>query len=277
MSKLNELMTFGKGAVMDDCAFFSGTNHHLSPTYGGKTLDWFATDTVDRLNDKYSGGDISYVFNSDGYRCDELQQSDLLVIGCSYTFGVGLPVDQTWGYDLATTMGSPYINIAWPGAGAKYMARAIGKVLGVVKPKKVVALMPYNYRMELCLSDDRIAVFTKTAGMVNLLPPRDKDRMNAFIMYSTKKQEDFELLTAVSQINHMCGLVGADFLWSDWTYSEPRSQWYLDMRHSVGTYIEQSVMDNHTRWVDLEKKARDSTHPSSEFHKLLANKFKEYL
>lgn len=270
---LSELNTFSNSVVQDSSAIFSSTKHHLWRDNASKSKEWFATDVPRRKNEEYSGGPISYNFNSDGYRCDELGESDFLFLGCSYTFGVGLPVDDCWAKIVADASGVPYQNVSWPGAGSQYMLRTTSKVISKVKPKVIMALMPYNFRMELVNSDGSLGVFTKTAGMINLLPPKDRDRMNAYMMFTTKEQEDFMLLSNMMAIEALATAYGSRLIWSDWTYSEPRSEYYTEHAKLIGEYKQTTIMDNHTRWTDLSKKARDSTHPASEFHKQLADVF----
>lgn len=266
MSKISELLTFTEKTPIDDSVFFQGTKHQLWQENANTTKNWFATDTMDRINSKYQGADITYKFNSDGYRCDELQPSDFLFLGCSYSIGVGLPVDDVWAKIIADRHSAPYVNISWPGAGAAYMGRLLAKTIDAIRPKYVIGLFPYNFRMELMLSDGRLGVFTKTSGMINLLPAKDKDRMNAFMLYSSSQQEDFELLTNVMHMSQLSNAYGAKFLWGDWVYRQERSDWYVNHRNQIPGYIDSTIMDNHTRWESLDTKARDSTHPGKAFH-----------
>lgn len=53
--------------------------------------------------------DVKYTFNSDGWRImpdgDPDAKNDLLLFGCSFTFGIGLEDEQTWPWKLAKLLG----------------------------------------------------------------------------------------------------------------------------------------------------------------------------
>ena len=73
------------------------------------TLPWSSTDSLENWNktgetsekQEYSA-DFVYHHNAHGYRCDEFEDimnrptKKLLVLGCSHTYGVGVPEEHTW-------------------------------------------------------------------------------------------------------------------------------------------------------------------------------------
>lgn len=56
--------------------------------------------------------DVKYTFNSKGWRitpeADPDAENDLLLFGCSFTFGTGLEDEQTWAWRLASLLGSKW-------------------------------------------------------------------------------------------------------------------------------------------------------------------------
>lgn len=72
--------------------------------------------------------DVKYTFDARGRRImpprpDTPPAAELMIFGCSYTFGYGLENDQTWAWLLATDLGSEWkvINYAENGYGAQQM------------------------------------------------------------------------------------------------------------------------------------------------------------
>ena len=70
------------------------------------TLPWSSTDSLENWNknsekQEYSA-EFKYHHNAHGYRCDEFEDimnrptKKLLVLGCSNTYGVGVPEEHTW-------------------------------------------------------------------------------------------------------------------------------------------------------------------------------------
>ena len=63
---------------------------------------------------------IEYRYNQDGFRGSDfdLQQRALMVLGCSFTFGVGLAEKQVWPWIVAAQLGMPCMTLAWGGCGS---------------------------------------------------------------------------------------------------------------------------------------------------------------
>jgi hypothetical protein len=90
-----------------------------------------------------------YVVNK--YNCRSVEFFDspeLLVAGCSQTFGVGVPVEGTWSYFLANSLNVKYANTALPGGSIQTI---VNNVLAYIrefgKPKTLALLLPELTRM----------------------------------------------------------------------------------------------------------------------------------
>ena len=75
-----------------------------------------------KLLDRWGWTDqnVVYEINSDGWRSRDCREFDidepsLIVLGCSFTFGTGLNLEQTWGAKLAQRMGLELVNLGVPG------------------------------------------------------------------------------------------------------------------------------------------------------------------
>lgn len=60
---------------------------------------------------------IPYKLNSYGYRCEEFDNQKIMILGCSQTFGDGLPLENTWPHLLSKKINKDYINLAKGGDG----------------------------------------------------------------------------------------------------------------------------------------------------------------
>ena len=93
----------------------------------GKTLQWYCGDDSENYTDhnksswKYfnTRDKLFYEFNSLGYRTRELDTLDdyILVLGCSYTEGVGLYENEIWCNVLGKQLGIDILNLAKAGTG----------------------------------------------------------------------------------------------------------------------------------------------------------------
>jgi hypothetical protein len=64
----------------------------------------------------------SYVLNSDGFRSIELDRNvEIVALGCSHTFGVGLPVEYSWVNQLSSMLSKDIVNLSRPGASIPYL------------------------------------------------------------------------------------------------------------------------------------------------------------
>lgn len=96
---------------------------------------------------------VNYKFNKYGYRMNkELEDVDFnnyyAFFGCSYTMGVGLPIEETYSYRIAEAAGVDYINGALGGAPVELVLYNIITLLTTApnKPKVVVINWPELYR-----------------------------------------------------------------------------------------------------------------------------------
>jgi hypothetical protein len=180
-----------------------------------------------------------YVLNSSGYRSPEFFEGvDLLVSGCSFTYGIGIPESGIWGSILAEKLGMSYNNISLSGASIPWMTRqlfAYFKKYG--NPKVLVCLFPNPTKL-LFASDPDILVsdaeyvesstedFDGRKSLYNttlheVKDPKDRPE------YSRRphKLENVISLDLVIQIcmqniralEQYCRATGINFLWGTWS------------------------------------------------------------
>jgi len=96
-----------------------------------------------------------YKTNSLGYRCPEFQPlpdggKNVVVLGCSHTFGEGLEENETWVSQVAKESNKilRWWNLGQPGSSADLMIRILYGTEKVLFPKIIVACWPAQSRRE---------------------------------------------------------------------------------------------------------------------------------
>lgn len=68
----------------------------------------------------WSSRPVDYRINAQGFRMAEMAEVDwnnyLAVFGCSFTVGVGMPLEELFSHRIAQELGLDYVNLAQPGA-----------------------------------------------------------------------------------------------------------------------------------------------------------------
>ncbi len=98
----------------------------------------------------------NYEINSAGFRGKEFTYSPhIIALGCSHTFGVGLPIEFTWPNVVSRLTGiDDVVNLGRSGSSIAYQVRCLINYIRIYgQPKIVLATFPNLTRYEYC--DDR--------------------------------------------------------------------------------------------------------------------------
>jgi hypothetical protein len=113
------------------------------------SLDWMPSDTEEKyirtpadFKEVWNKVKISYDINSWGFRSPEIDDSKKLLpfFGCSFTFGIGMPVEHTYPYLMAKDLGIDYVNFAIPGGGYDGVYRLMKAWLPLIDCDYVVTM-----------------------------------------------------------------------------------------------------------------------------------------
>jgi hypothetical protein len=140
-------------------------NFHHYQQYKNKTLLWLETDSEESFNvhmknserrdqlKKYGWdrtGCITYSFNSHGYRCEEFDNSPgFIALGCSFTVGIGLPVDHTWPSIVGKELGLAAWNLGIGNGSMDTCFRFLYHYIEKLNVNYVLLLTPPVQRFEL--------------------------------------------------------------------------------------------------------------------------------
>lgn len=97
-----------------------------------------------------------YTYTERGFRkTDPIDNPDILAIGCSQTWGVGVPDDAIWAEVLSKNLSMSYFNLGVPGASIVHLViLAIDYIEKYGNPKYVVALWPDIRRILMPVDTD---------------------------------------------------------------------------------------------------------------------------
>lgn len=142
---------------------------HVGLHSARQTLSWMPTDTQesftrmiqDPVHRQYfeqqgwlEPNAITYKINSHGFRSEEFEtdQPCMLALGCSYTMGIGLPVESLWSSLIGAKLNLKVYNLGWGGSSADTCYRLARYWIPVLRPRLVAMLAPPRTRVELLMA-----------------------------------------------------------------------------------------------------------------------------
>lgn len=176
-------------------------------------------------------GNSRYSVNS--YNCRSVEFFDtpeLLVAGCSQTFGIGVPTEGTWPSFVAKELGVEYVNTALPGGSTQtIVTNVLAYIRKFGKPKRILMLLPELTRMTVVDADGLI--HRRYAGEPPVIRYEDlsfrEDPTNAGRPKYSKLPHNWEdilplqatvaqSMSALTTLIQYCRDTGIELLWSCW-------------------------------------------------------------
>jgi hypothetical protein len=140
--------------------------------YKNLELPWIPADLEERYNENlvsqyqvladnnWINNHFTYKFNSHGFRCGEFSHKpSAMFLGCSFTCGIGLPVERTWSHLVAKSMNLQSVNLGIGGVGPDTAFRLAHHYIPQIQPKLVVFLQPPDGRFSMVSGDGKIYDF----------------------------------------------------------------------------------------------------------------------
>ncbi len=139
---------------------------HSGTVNASQNLEWMPTDTKERFEDLMNYGPhreyfqakgwdrpgaITYKINQYGFRCNEFElgTKSVVALGCSYTFGTGLPLEDTWSHIVAKSLILECYNLACGGISADTCFMLARFWIPVLRPQLVVMAAPPVDRIDV--------------------------------------------------------------------------------------------------------------------------------
>lgn len=137
-----------------------------------KPLSWYPCDTEELfdsnwnnpktrkilIDNNWTKDSITYKSNDFGFRMPkniseiEIGRCDFY-LGCSHTFGIGLNLEDTWGWKLSQKRGLDFVNLGYPGGSIESQYRMLRSWAKFLQPKRAFTLGTYPGRREILRYD----------------------------------------------------------------------------------------------------------------------------
>jgi hypothetical protein len=188
---------------------------------------------------------ITYQYNSHGFRCKEFNNEPCyLALGCSYTEGVGLPVEQTWPVLLSTATNKSILNLGIGSASFDTCVRILDHYIDKLNILGVFLLQPHHGRLEL---------FNKFDFPENFLPNQShSDKSHVYTEWiSSDKNIEYNVKKNTYSIQYLCNTKNIPYLVLD-----------IDAEEQLGNLI-----------ITGEDHARDLWHSGISTQRRISNLF----
>jgi len=187
--------------------------------YANQTLYWLRVDTKERYEknllekrhllekNNWIDKSFTYKFNSHGFRSDEFtEKPTIMFLGCSLTFGMGIPVENTWCSLIAEELKLIPANLGISGSSADTAFRLCHGYIDLIKPKIIVFINPPEIRTEY---------FNNEEWPENLGIWYNKDS-EIFVKWSLDENNNyFQMQKNILGIKAMCYERGIKFVYGD--------------------------------------------------------------
>lgn len=162
-------------------------------------IRFYRRDSPDKIRNgnPYTEDQISYKWNSHGFRCNDFVEGsrNILCLGDSFTVGLGLPVEDTWPMQVGKLY-DPEVevyNLGLCAGSYDYALRAIHKTVDVLKPEAIFILTPLVSNREVPLKKRMItfkpSAITEDNASIPLAPLTQLLMDPTFIAYNKNRNE----------------------------------------------------------------------------------------
>ena len=242
--------------------------------YAGKTSTWCPSDTELRFDQNmadpkqrklmeeygWTRDNVSYTFNKDGFRSEEFTyepDDSVLFLGCSHTVGLGVDLESSWTYKVASSLGLRHYNLGVGGGGPDMCFRLAHHWIPRLRPKYVMMLTPMAGRMEIVVENAIIQLLPKSLKhLERTLIDKLEPFYNAWLSHPANT--DMNLLKCSLGVESICNSIGVPLI------EIPLDKLELE-----------TFMGPEGWWIG--NIARDLLHPGKEWHQAVADKFLDKL
>lgn len=209
-----------------------------------------------------------YKTNSHGYRCPEFTplpsgKKNVVVLGCSHTFGEGLEDTEHWVHFLSqhNTKTLRYWNLAQPGASADKVVRILYGAEKVLFPKVIIVCWPFwsrrerlgSYAQSLMSYDELLKKENETTDKHNFLK-------NVFFVEKFAEHNNAHTFHCFAQ--EVYDIPGAKNVFSD-----------TSIKHCWPPYDNHNLPEAEKTIITEPSLARDGIHYGVEHHERFAKLF----
>lgn len=218
---------------------------HAGKRLANSALEWLSSDTPESFarmmqepeHQQYFAekgwdqpGAITYRLNSEGFRCEEFNNDPCVVaLGCSYTAGIGLPVETTWPWLVGQALGLQVVNLAWGGYAADSCFRLAEHWLPRLNPAVVVMLAPPVDRVEVLTQKDHMVYMPTNMPLTASDPFITEWMLNSENSRLNSVKNKLALQQLCDNLNTSCQIYDASIYMAD---SRERLEYARDYMHA---------------------------------------------
>lgn len=247
-------------------------------------------DAIKKGSTDISEKDVTYYINNYGARGDwniDTPKDDHLkigVFGCSFTFGIGIPENKTWSYQLRhklkTDKPIQIINLGFPGGSISKVLKLFKYLTDVYKIDIAVFLLPSHWREEHPVSYTT-ELFENLVAYHNLIPNYTldiiMDKCEEFYTYSTEETRFYSMLRNISYIELIASVNNIETYYSSWDFDTLNflKENKVIKDNQVLPYFK--FLENGLVPGLSNKFARDGQHPGIASQDLFANELSDHI
>lgn len=226
----------------------------------------------DKKTISYKDVENDYIINS--YSCrsntDFDGSEEILFVGCSHTFGEGVPEEAVWGSQIANALGMSYANLAQPGKSAQWCVDAVLTYIKNKKarPKIIMALMP-DFHRNISVVNPMVSIsyqggYNRKESKQKGIYLADQWSWDNYLSVPKYLERPFQAehaessetvlmhnLRAINYLEAYCEAAGIKFLWSTWAPHE--SKLFSDAKLAYTGVLESYVDVEACNWHATEE------------------------
>jgi hypothetical protein len=198
--------------------YWSGDEKYPYRTTGLKTMPWIDEKNYKKINLEIVDFDYDlnqHYFRSEPFNTFDLKNENILVAGCSNTFGLGIPNEYTWGEVLKNKIVSNkekhLYNLGICGNNIKIIIRNIITFINTQgKPDYIFAMLPNVSRFMYFEKDNleyQNSSWNHDSQSIHL--------KRSELQYNHADQL-FDVIMQIHLLEMLCNLSQIKFLWSTW-------------------------------------------------------------
>lgn len=213
-----------------------------------KEIGYYSPNSPSAIANKWNKGDShigtvdeenTYNVNEFGFRGKVYEDADVIGIGCSITFGIGVPEDGRWTNFLSSRVNKDIVNLGSPGASVETICNTVIQYcMNNKMPKEIFCLMPDFFRSmvvvdkEFYLSnknDNSFFVTPNQLGLIYCNPKINRYNKNAMFMEIEDKKyiEDstsphqliLDAINFIYILESFCSTNNIKLYWTTWDLS----------------------------------------------------------
>ena len=165
----------------------------------------------------YSPDLYTYDLNTHGYRSIEFSSDiDILTVGCSFTFGTGLPFEYTWSQQLQKKIPNKKIaTLSWPGLGIQDLVSLLFKYFkSIGNPKMIICNFPDFFRFEILTKELKLVNYYSNIDQNNSFSK--EEHQNIKEAFAEEAWGYYINVQFISMLEQYCESSGIKLIWSTW-------------------------------------------------------------